>query len=170
MIFRNKLSETGVVIKNKARLVAKGYCQKFGIDFEESFVPTARLEAIRILLAFACSKNFKLYQIDVKSAFLNSYIKEDVFVEQPPGFEDHHHPQHVYKLKKALYGLKQAPRAWYDRLCSFLAKKNYKRGKIDQTLFTKTKGKDILVVQIYVDDIIFSKTNSSLYEEFTAIM
>jgi len=96
--------------------VAKGYNQEEGINYGETFAPVARLEIVRLLLAFACMSGFKLFQMDVKSAFLNGIINEEVYVEQPPGFEDHQHPNHVYKLKKALYGLKQAPRQWYERL------------------------------------------------------
>ena len=165
-VFRNKLDESGLVVRNKARLVAQGYNQEEGIDYDETFAPVARLEAIRILLAFACHKNFTLYQMDVKSAFLNGYIMEEVYVEQPPGFENCDLPNHVYKLTKALYGLKQAPRAWYDRLSSFLLENGFVMGKVDTTLFIKHKHHDILVVQIYVDDIIFGATNSSLCEEF----
>ena len=110
MVFRNKLNESGVITRNKARLVAKGYNQEQGIDYGEIFAPVARLEAVRLLLAFACLRGFKLFQMDVKSVFLNGIINEEVYVEQTPGFEDHQHPNHVYKLKKALYGLKQAPR------------------------------------------------------------
>jgi len=105
-VFRNKLDEAGVITRNKARLVAKGYNQEEGIDYGETFAPFARLEAVRLLLAFACMSGFKLFQMDVKSDFLNGIINEEVYVEQPPGFEDHQHPNHVYKLKKALYGLK----------------------------------------------------------------
>ena len=114
------MNKNGVVIRNKARFVTQGYFQEEGIDFEETFAPVARLEAIRILFAFAVSQSVKLFQMDVKSAFLNGFIKEEVYVEQPPGFEDHKHPDHVFKLTKALYDLKQAPRAWYERLSSFL--------------------------------------------------
>ena len=110
-VFRKKENEDAKVVTNKSRIVAKGYLQEEGIDFEESFAPVARLEAIRIICAFACFKNFKLFQMDVKSAFLNGYIKEEVYVEQPPGFVDPKHPNHVFRLKKALYGLKQAPRS-----------------------------------------------------------
>jgi len=110
-VFRNKLNEQGEVIKNKARLVAQGYSQQEGIDYTETFSPVARLEAIRLLLSYAVNHNIILYQMDVKSAFLNGVIFEEVFVKQPPGFEDLKHPDHVYKLKKSLYGLKQAPRA-----------------------------------------------------------
>ena len=131
-------------MRSKARLVAKGYNQKFRIDFEESFAPVTRLEAIRILLAYASSKGFQLQQIDVKSVFLNGYIKEDIYVEQPPDFECIDLPNHVYKLDKALYGLKQAPRAWYDRLSTYLQGLVYSRGNVDPTLFTKYDNKDIL--------------------------
>jgi hypothetical protein len=110
-VFKNKQSEDGVVVRNKARLVAQGFCQKEGVDFEETFAPVARIEAIRMLLAYAASKGFKLYQMDVKSAFLNGYIEEEVYVRQPPGFENPKYSNHVYKLHKSLYGLKQAPRA-----------------------------------------------------------
>ena len=164
------MDENGNIIRNKARLVAQGYCQEEGIDYEETFALVARLEAIRMLLAFASYKNFILYQMDVKSAFLNGYIVEEVYVEQPPGFESFDLPNHVYKLKKALYGLKQAPRAWYDRLSKFLLENDFKMGKIDNTLFIKVKNNDMLIVQIYVDDIIFGSTNSSLCEEFSKCM
>ncbi|KAL5581372.1 hypothetical protein UlMin_013814 [Ulmus minor] len=167
---KNKVDEGGIVTRNKARLVAKGYNQEEGIDYEETFAPVARLEAIRILLAFACYHDFVLFQMDVKSAFLNGFILEEVFVEQPPGFESFDSPNHVYKLKKALYGLKQAPRAWYDRLSKFLLKNEFEMGKVDKTLFIKTKDKDILLVQIYVDDIIFGATNKSLCEDFAKCM
>ena len=136
-VFRNKLDEQGKVVRNKARLVAKGYSQQEGIDFTETYAPVARLEAIRILLAFATYNNIKLFQMDVKSAFLNGFIKEEVYVEQPPGFESVDFPQHVYKLNKALYGLKQAPRAWYERLSSFLLENGFQRGKVDTTLSVK---------------------------------
>ena len=119
-VFRNKENEEGKTIKNKTRIVAKGYNKEFWIDFEESFAPVAKLEAIRILLTFACHYGIQLQQMDVKSAFLNGLIKEDVYVKQPPSFECIDYSNHVYKLDKALYGLKQAPIAWYDRLSSFL--------------------------------------------------
>ncbi|GJU54359.1 retrovirus-related pol polyprotein from transposon TNT 1-94 [Tanacetum coccineum] len=115
-VFRNKLDENGVVSRNKARLVAQSYNQQEGVDYDETYAPVARLESIRILLAYACALDFKLFQMDVKSAFLNDFINEKVYVAQPPGFIDFEKPDHVYILKKALYGLKQAPKAWYDRL------------------------------------------------------
>ncbi|WKA11357.1 hypothetical protein VitviT2T_028863 [Vitis vinifera] len=169
-VFRNKMDENGIIVRNKARLVAQGYNQEKGIDYEETFAPVARLEAIRMLLAFACFKDFILYQMDVKSVFLNGFINEEVYVEQPPGFQSFNFPNHVFKLKKALYGLKQAPRAWYERLSKFLLKKGFKMGKIDTTLFIKTKEKDMLLVQIYVDDIIFGATNDSFCEDFSKCM
>jgi hypothetical protein len=135
--FCNKQDEHGVVTRNKARLVAKGYSQVEGLDFDETYALVARLESIRILLAYATYHGFKLYQMGVKSAFLNGPIKEEVYVEQPPGFEDSEYPNHVYKLSKALYGLKQAPRAWYECLQDFLITNGFKVGKVDPTLFTK---------------------------------
>ena len=169
-VYKNKMNELGEVVRNKARLVAQGYCQEEGIDFEETFAPVARLEAIRILLAFANHNNFKLFQMDVKSAFLNGFVKEEVFVKQPPLFEDMKFPNHVYKLKKALYGLKQAPRAWYDRLRSYLLQSNFEIGKVDTTLFIKKNKNDIQLVQVYVDDIIFGSTNPDMNKEFSDIM
>ncbi|GJY79693.1 retrovirus-related pol polyprotein from transposon TNT 1-94 [Tanacetum coccineum] len=169
-VFRNKLDENGIVSRNKARLVAQGYNQQEGIDYDETYAPVARLESIRILLAYACALDFKLFQMDVKSAFLNGFINEEVYVAQPPGFIDFEKPDHVYKLKKALYGLKQAPKAWYDRLKAFLIKHEYKIGMVDNTLFTKKKSSNLIIVQIYVDDIIFGLTLVKTYVmEFTKI-
>ncbi|GKA12531.1 retrovirus-related pol polyprotein from transposon TNT 1-94 [Tanacetum coccineum] len=169
-VFRNKLDENGVVSRNKARLVAQGYNQQEGIDYDETYASVARLESIRILLAYACALDFKLFQMDVKSAFLNSFINEEVYVAQPPGFIDFEKPDHVYKLKKALYGLKQAPKAWYDRLKAFLIKHEYKMGMVDNTLFTKKKSSNLIIVQIYVDDIIFGSTCQDMCDEFAKIM
>ncbi|CAJ2661709.1 unnamed protein product [Trifolium pratense] len=169
-VFRNKLNEQGEVVRNKARLVAQGYSQQEGIDYTETFAPVARLEAIRLLLSYAVNHGITLYQMDVKSAFLNGFISEEVYVKQPPGFEDVSNPEHVFKLKKSLYGLKQAPRAWYDRLSNFLLEKGFEKGKVDCTLFRKTTKEDILIIQIYVDDIIFGSTNASLCKNFSKIM
>ena len=169
-VFRNKQDEHGVVIRNKARLVAKGFSQVEGLDFGETFAPVARLEAIRILLAYSSHHNIKLYQMDVKSAFLNGVINELVYVEQPPGFEDPRNPNHVYRLHKALYGLKQAPRAWYERLRDFLIMQGFKIGRVDTTLFTKDVNGDLFICQIYVDDIIFGSTNDLLSHEFATMM
>nr|GFA78031.1 retrovirus-related Pol polyprotein from transposon TNT 1-94 [Tanacetum cinerariifolium] len=122
---KNKRDEENIVIRNKSRLVAKGYAQKEGVDFEESFAPVARLEAVRLFIAYAAHKSFTIYQIDVKTAFLYCPLKEEVYVNQPDGFVDPCHPDQVYRLKKALYGLKQAPRAWYDELSKFLLSKGF---------------------------------------------
>jgi hypothetical protein len=127
-----------VVSKNKSLLVAKGYSKVEGLDFDETYAPVVRLESICILLAYATYHGFKLYQMDMKSAFLNGPIKEEVYVEQPPGFEDCEYPTHVYKLSKELYGLKQAPRTWYECLRDFLIANGFKDRKVDPTLFTKT--------------------------------
>ncbi|KAJ9561581.1 hypothetical protein OSB04_006741 [Centaurea solstitialis] len=150
-VFHNKKDENGVVICNKARLVAQGYCQEEGIHYDETFAPVARLEAIRIFLAYAAHRGFKVYQMDVKSAFLNGKLKEEVYVKQPPRFESKKYPNHIYYLDKALYGLEQAPRASYERLSSFLLAHNFHRGTTDITLFYKKINDDILLVQIYVE-------------------
>nr|GFC01182.1 retrovirus-related Pol polyprotein from transposon TNT 1-94 [Tanacetum cinerariifolium] len=154
-----KLDKYGDVLKIKAWLVAKGYRQEEGIDFKESFALVARIEAIRIFIANAASKNMTIYQMDVKTAFLNGELKEEVYISQPKGFVDPDHPTHVYRLKKALYGLKQAPWAWYDTLSRFLLDNNFSKGAVDPTLFTRKTGKHILLVQIYIDDIIFASTD-----------
>jgi len=169
-VFRNKQDEHGVVVRNKARLVAKGFAQVEGLDFGETFAPIARLEAIRILLAYASHHNMKLFQMDVKSAFLNGFINELVFVEQPPGFEDPRYRNHIYRLHKALYGLKQEPRVWYERLRDFLLNKGFKIGRVDTTLFTRIINEELFVCQIYVDDIIFGSTNSTLCKDFGEMM
>ncbi|GJU97262.1 retrovirus-related pol polyprotein from transposon TNT 1-94 [Tanacetum coccineum] len=162
--------KVGGIPKNKARLVACGYFQEEGIDFEESFAPVARLEAIRIFLAFAAHMNMVVYQMDVKTAFLNGNLREEVYVSQPDGFVDPDNPNHVYKLKKALYGLKQAPRAWYDMLSSFLISQDFSKGSVDPTMFIRKEGKELLLVQVYVDDIIFVASTPELCDLFAKIM
>jgi len=169
-IFKNKKNEEGTVIRNKARLVAQGFSQIEGIDFDETFAPVARLESIRILFAIACHFKIKLFQMDVKSAFLNGYLNEEVYVAQPKGFIDHKHPNHVFRLKKALYGLKQAPRAWYERLTKHLLEKGYTRGGADRTLFVKHIQHDFIVAQIYVDDIVFGATRDNDASKFAEVM
>ncbi|GJR44866.1 retrovirus-related pol polyprotein from transposon TNT 1-94 [Tanacetum coccineum] len=168
-VFGNKRDETGIVIENKARLIAQGYNQQEDIDYDETFAPVARLEAIKIFLVFATYMNFIVYQMDVKSAFLNGKLKEEVYVKQPPGFESNEFPNHVCKLDKALYGLKQAPRAWYETLSTFLTEHKFVRGKIDNTLFVYKTQTDVIVVQIYVDDIIFGSTSTKLCKQFTKL-
>ncbi|GJU20058.1 retrovirus-related pol polyprotein from transposon TNT 1-94 [Tanacetum coccineum] len=165
-----ELDANGVVSRNKARIVTQGYNQQERIDYDETYVPVARLESIRILLAYACALDFKLFQIDVNSAFLNGHINEEVYVAQPLGFIDFAKPNHVYRLKKALYGLKQAPKAWYDTLKAFLIKHDYIMGMVDNTLFTKKKDPNLIIVQIYVDDIIFGSTCQEMCDDFAKIM
>nr|GEW76171.1 hypothetical protein [Tanacetum cinerariifolium] len=158
-LFKNKHDEEKTVIQNKSRLVVRGYRQEEGIDFEESFALVARMEAIRIFLAFAAHKSFTVFQMDVKTAFLHGSLKEDVYVCQLEGFIDADHPRHVFKLKKALYQLKQAPHAWYDEFSTFLLQNHLFKGTTDPTLFIRRFFEDILVVQVYVDDIIFGSTH-----------
>ncbi|GAA0186984.1 transmembrane signal receptor [Lithospermum erythrorhizon] len=157
-IFKNKMDESGNVTRNKARLVAQGYTHIEGI------------EAIRLLLSIACLLKFKLFQMDVKSAFLNGVVQEEVYVEQPKEFIDVQYPEHVYKLKKALYGLKQAPRAWYERLTVFLLNNGYSRGGVDNTLFIKREKNQMMVAQIYVDDIVFEGVSNHLVKQFVQQM
>nr|GEV24779.1 hypothetical protein [Tanacetum cinerariifolium] len=152
---KNKRDEENTVIHNKYCLVAKGYAQKEGVDFGESFAPVDRLEDVWLFIVYAAHKSFTVYQMDVKTSFLYGPLNEEVYVNQPDGFVDPYHPEKVYCLKKALYGLKQAPRAWYDELFNFLVSKGFSKGSIDPTLFISKHGEDILLVQIYVDDIIF---------------
>nr|GEY32246.1 copia protein [Tanacetum cinerariifolium] len=148
-------------------LLGLNQCRK---NFTESFAPVARLEAVRLFIAYAVHKSFTVYQMDVKTTFIYGPLKEEVYVNQPDGFVDPYHPDKVYRLKKALYGLKQAPRAWYDELSNFLISKGFSKGSIDPTLFiTKHRG-DILLVQIYVDDIIFGSTNLKLSKQFETLM
>ncbi|GJR82461.1 putative ribonuclease H-like domain-containing protein [Tanacetum coccineum] len=169
-VYRNKKDERGIVIRNKARLVAQGYTQEEGIDYDEVFAPVARIEAIRLFLAYASFKDFVVYQMDVKSAFLYGKIEEEVYVCQPPGFEDPEFPNKVYKVEKALYGLHQAPRAWYETLSTYLLDNGFQRGQIDKTLFIKRIKSDILLVQVYVDDIIFGSTKKELCTDFEKLM
>ncbi|GJZ04007.1 putative ribonuclease H-like domain-containing protein, partial [Tanacetum coccineum] len=169
-VLKNKKDERGIVIRNKARLVAQGHTQEEGIDYEEVFAPVARIEAIRLFLAYASYMGFTVYQMDVKSAFLYGTIDEEVYVMQPPGFQDPQFPHKVYKVVKAMYGLHQAPRAWYGTLSKYLLDNGFQRGTIDQTLFIRKHKGEFLLVQVYVDDIIFGSSNPKLCREFEALM
>nr|GEX68983.1 retrovirus-related Pol polyprotein from transposon TNT 1-94 [Tanacetum cinerariifolium] len=142
-LFKNKHDEENTVIRNKTRLVVRGYRLEEGMDFKESFAPFARMEAIRIFLAYVPHKSFTVFQMDVKTTFFHGSLKEDVYVCQPKGFIDANHPSHVYKLNKALYGLKRAPRAWYDKLSKFLLETHFYKGTIDPTLFIRRFDDDI---------------------------
>ncbi|KAJ9552445.1 hypothetical protein OSB04_016490 [Centaurea solstitialis] len=146
-LFKNKKDEHGTIVRDKARLVAKGYRQQEGIDYDQTFAPVARLEAIRMFLAYAAYKDFMVFQMDVKTAFLYGHLKEEVYVTQPEGFVDPDHPDYVYILDKALYGLKQAPRAWYEELSTYLLSKGFKKGSVDSTLFIMKEGDHIVVIQ-----------------------
>ncbi|GKB01543.1 putative ribonuclease H-like domain-containing protein [Tanacetum coccineum] len=169
-VFRNKKDQRGIVVRNKARLVAQGHRQEEVIDYDEVFAPVARIEAIRLFLAYASFMDFTVYQMDVKSAFLYGTIEEEVYISQPPDFVDLEFPNRVYKVEKALYGLHQALRAWYETLSTYLLENGFRRGTIDKTLFIKKIKNDILLVQVYVDDIIFRSTKKSLSTEFEQLM
>ncbi|GJZ48115.1 putative ribonuclease H-like domain-containing protein [Tanacetum coccineum] len=169
-VYRNKKDERGIVIRNKARLVAQGYTQEEGIDYDEVFAPVARIKAIRLFLPYASFNDFIVYQMDVKSAFLYGKIEEEVYVCQPPGFEDLEFPDRVYKVEKALYGLHQAPRAWYETLSTYLLDNEFQRGQIDKNLFINRIKSNILLVQVYVDDIIFGSTKKELCTEFEKLL
>ncbi|GKA14961.1 putative ribonuclease H-like domain-containing protein [Tanacetum coccineum] len=164
-VYINKKDERGIVVRNKAKLVAQGYKQEEGIDYDEVFAPVARVEVIRLFLVFASFMNFLVYQMDV-----NGTIEEEVYVCQPLGFVDPEFPEKVYKVEKALYGLHQALRAWYETLFTYMLDNRFHRGQIDKTLFIKRLKGDILLVQVYVDDIIFGSTKKSLCDEFEQIM
>nr|GEZ22972.1 retrovirus-related Pol polyprotein from transposon TNT 1-94 [Tanacetum cinerariifolium] len=164
-VFRNKKDERGIVIRNKARVVAQGHTKEEGIDYDEVFPLVARIKAIRLFLAYALFKDFVVYQMDVKSAFLYRKIEKEVYACQPLGFEDPNFPDRVYKVKKALYRLHQAPRAWYETLSTYLLDNGFHKGKIDKTLFIRRYKGDILLVQVYVDNIIFEVKNASILME-----
>ncbi|GJV38428.1 putative ribonuclease H-like domain-containing protein [Tanacetum coccineum] len=169
-VLKNKRDARGIVVRNKARLIAQGHRQEEGIDYDEVFAPVARIEAIRLFLAFTSYMGFMVYQMDVKSAFLFGSIDEEVYVTQLKVFVDPQYPKKVYKVVKALYGLHQAPRAWYATLSAFLLKHDYRRCTIDKTLFLKKHKSDIILVQVYVDDIIFGFTKKAWCDEFEALM
>ncbi|GKF30156.1 putative ribonuclease H-like domain-containing protein [Tanacetum coccineum] len=143
-VYRNKKDERGIVDRNKARLVAQGYKQEEGINYDEVFAPVARIEAIRLFLAYASFMNFLVYQMDVKSAFLYGTIEDEVYVSQPLGFVDLEFLEKVYKVEKALYGLHQAPRAWYETISTYLLDNGFYKGQIDKTLFIKRVKGNIL--------------------------
>nr|GEW36833.1 hypothetical protein [Tanacetum cinerariifolium] len=169
-IYKVKFDQLGGILKNKVRLVACRYRQEAEINFKESFALVARQAVVRIFLAFAAHMNMIVYQMDVKTIFLNGILREEVYVSQLDGFVGQDNPNHVYRLKKDLYRLKHAPRVWYDLLSSFLLSQGLFKGTVDPTLFIRREGKDILLVQIYVDDNIFSSTTTELCDKFSEIM
>nr|GEW95302.1 putative ribonuclease H-like domain-containing protein [Tanacetum cinerariifolium] len=169
-VFKNKKDERVIVIRNKARLVGQGYTQEEGINYDEVFAPVARTEVIRLFLTYASFKDFVVYQMDVKSDFLYGNIEEEVYMCQPPGFKDPDFLDRVYRVEKSLYGLHQAPRAWYETLSTYLLDNGFQKGKINKTLFIKRHKGDILLVQVYVDDIIFGSTRKELCNAFERLM
>nr|GEW31048.1 hypothetical protein [Tanacetum cinerariifolium] len=169
-VLKNKKDKRWIVIRNKARLVAQGHTHEEGIDYEDVFAAVARIEAIRLFLAYASFMGFTVYQMDVKSSFLYGTIDEEVYVMQPPGFQDLEFPDRVYKVEKAMHGLHQASRAWYGTLSKYLLANSFQRGTIDQTLFINKHRGYFLLVQMYVDDIIFGSSNPQLCREVEALM
>ncbi|GJU47921.1 retrovirus-related pol polyprotein from transposon TNT 1-94 [Tanacetum coccineum] len=166
----NVIRDPSRSVPTRKQLKTDAMWQEEGIDFKESFAPVTRIKAIRIFVANAANKNMTIFQMDVKTAFLNGELKKVVYISQPEGFVDQDNQSHVYKLKKALYGLKQAPRAWYDMPSSFLISQHFSKGVVDPTLFTRKSRNDLLLVQIYVDDIIFESTNTAMCNEFANLM
>jgi hypothetical protein len=169
-VFKNKLNEYRQVTRNKAKLVCKGYTQVEGINFEETFSPVSRMEAIRLLLSYACSKNIKVYQMDMKSTFLNGELEEEFYIEQPEGLQLSENTNYVCKLNKALYFLKQAPRAWYSRLDKYLQQVGFKKGSANNNLYIKVTQDSILLIEVYVDDIIFGSIDDRLSHRFAKDM
>lgn len=169
-LYKTKLNENGEVSKYKARLVAKGYSQEHGIDYTEVYAPVARMDTIRTILATAAQRAWDVYQLDVKSAFLHGVLAEEVYVQQPKGYEVVGHEDKVYKLYKALYGLKQAPRAWFSRIEEYFVKDGFMKSQNEETLFLKTEHGNTLIVSVYVDDLIYTGNNLKMMEEFKKSM
>eukprot|EP00253_Pinus_taeda_P001492 PITA_01492 len=169
-IFKNKLNENGDVIRNKARLVYKGYAEQEGIDFEETFAPVARLEAIRMFLALSSFQKFKVFQMDVKSAFLNGDLDEEVYIEQPDGFILGNDPKLVCRLKMSLYGLRQAPRVWYYQMDKYLHQQGFTKGSTDSNIYIKIDNDKFLILVVYVDDIIFGSNEENISQNFALVM
>ena len=169
-VFRNKLNEDGQVTKNKARLVCKGYAQVKGVYFKETFSPVARMEAILIILAYACSKRVKVYQMDVKSTFLNGKLKEEVYIQQPEGFHLLEHGDFVCRLKKALHGLEKAPIGWYPRLDRYLQQQGFKKGNVHRNLYIKLNQANMIIIEVYVYDIISRSDDDIISKQFAKDM
>ena len=165
-IYNTKLNELGEIDKFKARLVLKGYAQEYGVDYTEVFAPVDRMDTVRMIIAVAAQRGWGIYQLDVKSAFLHGELKEDVFVEQPQGYEVAGKKDMVYKLHKALYGLNPAPRAWFSRIEAYIVKEGFVSSSSEQTLFIKQKGGKLIIVSIYVDDLLFTSNDEELLNEF----
>lgn len=169
-LYKTKLNELGEVDKYKARLVVKGYAQEYGVDYTEVFAPVARMDTMKMILALAAQKGWGVFQLDVKSAFLHGELEEDVFVEQPQGYEVKGKENMVYKLHKALYGLKQAPRAWFSRIETYFINEEFASSPSEQTLFIKRREGKVLIVSVYVDDLLFTGNDDKMLEEFKCSM
>ena len=165
-IFRTKLNADSTINKYKARLVVKGYAQIYGVDYSDTFAPVARMDTIRFLFAVAAHRNWKVFQLDVKSAFLNGILQEEIYVEQPAGFVTQGKEDKVYLLKKALYGLKQAPRAWYGRIDDYLTDSGFQKSFSEATLYVKRINDDVLIISLYVDDLLVTGSNTVQVAEF----
>ncbi|PNX61228.1 putative LRR receptor-like protein kinase, partial [Trifolium pratense] len=165
-VFRTKLNADGSINKHKARLVVKGYAQIFGVDFFDTFAPVARQDTIRMLLSISAQKGWKIYHLDVKSAFLNGFLEEEIYIEQPEGFVVKEHEDKVYLLKKALYGLKQAPRAWYSRIDEYLMKLGFVKSLSESTLYIKGDQTNFLVISLYVDDLLVTGSSAEFIQQF----
>lgn len=168
-IYRNKSNLKGNIKRNKAKLVAQGHSQEEGINYGETFATVTRLESVRFLMGITCSIWFQLYQIDVKSVYLNENLIEEVYAKQPKGFEDRDFPNHFYRLNKAPYDLKQALRSWYNTFSEFLFTKGYTRGIADMILFVMKNRNNVLLVQVYVDDLVFESHSNTLFDEFSSL-
>nr|KYP55970.1 Retrovirus-related Pol polyprotein from transposon TNT 1-94 [Cajanus cajan] len=169
-VYKKKMNVEGEVERYKARLVVKGYRQKKGIDYDEVFSPVTRMESIRLLISLAAQKQWPILQMDVKSAFLNGVLKEEVYVEQPLGYMKRGDEKKVLRLRKSLYGLKQAPRSWNERIDGYFKKNGYEQCPYEHALYIKKSEKDMMVVALYVDDLIFTGSNAKLIKEFKEIM
>lgn len=165
-VFKTKLNPDGSICKYKARLVVKGYAQQYGVDYLETFAPVARYDTIRLLITLAAHNSWQIHQLDVKSAFLNGFLAEEIFIEQPDGYVVKDKEDYVYLLKKALYGLKQAPRAWYDRMDTHLLQLGFSRSQNEATLYVKSCGNHFLIVSIYVDDMLITGSELGMIQEF----
>lgn len=169
-VYRVKLNPDGFVNRYKARLVVKGYSQDPGVDFTDTFAPVARLDTIRAILALAAHKGWLVFQLDVKSAFLNGDLKEEIFIDQPDGFVKKNAESKVYLLKKALYGLKQAPRAWYSKLDDYLLKLGFEKSITEPTLYVVKKNEEVLIISVYVDDLLVTGSSLSMVNQFKVKM
>ena len=169
-MFKVKRDPNDEIVKHMARFVAKGYAQRQGVDFEEVFAPVARMETVRTLLVLAAHARWHVHHMDVKSAFLNGELVEEVYVHQPPGFVDEKQPRHVLKLSKALYGLRQAPRAWYAKLDASLSHLGFSRSPLEHAVYRRGDSTSFLLVGVYVDDLIITGTSDKEIKEFKAEM